>query len=231
LPESDSAVAKEVQRAILLHAESLVLDDLRKLWSHPMEQGVAVPRDSAVDADGTPAVVLIAGDRTQMDAAMAAASHTLDPGRAGAVAAGWPSIVRDVPPSWNCRDRVERGGASLLWFRAPRSRPWISRDHPLAHLWVTTLIEAVQASVVSVDLVRTEVRLGRVRPSLLEQVERGNPESLLVSRAARRLDAAFASEGVRSGPPALRLRLLLRASARQARRRVRAYYRRLANSR
>jgi hypothetical protein len=135
----------------------------------------------------------------------------------------------DLPESWNRRDWYLAGDTSLLLYDAPALRPWNSRVHPFGHLWVAALLEAVQEGFISADQIRTEVREGRVRPSLLEQVERGSPEGLLVSWSARRGDAGFTPPG---GLPADRGgRLvsplsLLRAFARQARRRAGDYRRR-----
>jgi len=215
----------ELHRAILLRPDALVLDDLRKLWSRPVEgDGIAVPTEpERRGADGMPSIALITAGPNRLHEAVTAAAVVLGGGTAGPTRAS--PMVSSLPASWSSCPRSE-ADTSLVSFRDPALRPWISRGHPLGHLWVATLIEAVQAGFVELDLIRTEVRLGRVRPSLVEQVETGNPEALLVSRAARRLDAGFVVPG---GPaasqPVRRPMLLLRALARQARRRVRAYRR------
>jgi hypothetical protein len=212
-----------LRRAILLRSDALVLDDLRKLWSRPMEgEGIAVPSEpKPCGSDGIPSIALITAAVERRHEAMAAAADVLG-GRPPGLA-GVPPVASSLPASWNCCGRSE-ADMGLVSFRAPGPPPWLARGHPLGHLWVATLIEAVQAGFVSLDLIRTEVRLGRVRPSLVEQVETGNPEGLLVSRSARRLDAGFvAPDGPPASQPENRPMLLLRAFARQARRRVRAY--------
>jgi hypothetical protein len=221
-----------LQRMLLLRSDALVVDDLRTLWSRPLaRECVAVPAEPVrCGAPGTTSIALVTADPARTDAAILAAARLLAGQSAGASPTDAAPVEPSLPATWNTCDGAEEGTRSLLSFAAPPQRPWVSRAHPLAHRWVATLIDAVQAGFVSLDLVRTEVRLGRVRPSLLEQVERGNPESLLVSRAARRLDAAFVGRlgaGTSAEPAPHPLRLF-RAFARQARRRVRAYRRRHA---
>lgn len=149
------------------------------------------------------------------------------------------SVVTAATPDASARmvgdsfGRTAAGATSLLVYEAPTLRPWLSRAHPLAHLWVAMLIEAVEAGHVSTELVRAEVREGLVRPSLLEQVERRSPECALVSWTARRRDAAFSPRG---GPTPEHAGLLehpvglLRALARHARRQAGRYRRRRRRS-
>lgn len=194
-----------LRRAILLPPGALVLDDLRKLWARPWDrEGVDVtPAEwgglSVVTAATPQAAVRMVGDASGRSAARAR------------------------------RERLEPGAGSLLVYEAPALRPWLSRAHPLAHLWVAMLIEALEAGHIPLDEIRAQVRDGLVRPSLLEQVERRSPECALVSRAARRLDAEFTPPG---GPTPEHPGLLehpvglLRALARHARRRAGNYRRR-----
>jgi hypothetical protein len=225
----------ELRRAIVLRSGSLALDDLRKLWARPLEREVLeLPRQGPHDAAaGAPAVFVA----TARDAARFAtlARAVLDGSGSAAVGTVAPRssspVVRCLPASWDRRDTLGPGYTSFLCYAEPSQQPWISLAHPLGHLWVAALVEAVCEGFLPLELVRSEVRLGHVRPSLLEQVERGNPETVLVSRASRRRDEGFtpmdgqvpARAGVLTDPGAL-----LRALARQARRQVRAFRRRAA---
>jgi len=207
------------RRAIVLRSGSLVLDDLRKLWMRPVgAEGVEVPEKSNGQEPPAAVAVITAFTPERLGAAVRAAldvRHRQE---------GLP-FANTLPSSWDRRDRLADANTSLVVYDAPGLQPWISRGHPLAHLWVATLLEAVQAGAVSIDLVRSEVRLGRVRPSLLEQVERGNPESLLLSWSARRRDADFPVPEPGANPFGFLSRplLLFRALARQAHRQLRAY--------
>jgi hypothetical protein len=122
-------------------------------------------------------------------------------------------------------------GSAILHFAAPHLRPWVSTHHPFAHIWIAELLEAVREGFVSADLIRSEIELGHVRPSLMAQVELGLEECLLLPRRVRRLDAAFTPPGGASparGGPLSRPLLLLRAAGRQVRRQAKAYWRRRA---
>jgi hypothetical protein len=203
-----------------------VLDDLRKVWGQPFErEGIEVPESSMGDTRGmAPAIAVVTvADSRRFDQMCRQAVALVG------AAAGGPnveSVVTTLPARWSRPDRFDRSDTAIVHFAAPELQPWLSRAHPVGHLWVAELLEAVRERFFSTDLIRSEVQLGHVRPSLLEQVERGLEESLLVPRSARRGDATFAprggptpaSSGVLSDPL-----LVLRALGRQARRRVNAY--------
>ena len=223
-------------RAIVLRSGALVLDDLRKLWTIPwVREALEVPADGpGATTRVRPAVsVATAAEMHRLGclarAAMEYAPLTADSTHHGAGVTTYASL----PASWNRQDRFEEGATSLLLYATPELRPWVSRAHPYGHLWVAALLEAVQAGFVTRELIRDEVRRGYVRPSLLDQVEQGTAESLLLPRSAWRRDAGFTPPG---GPPAAPAGLLthplvvLRALARQARRRASAYRRRRADS-
>lgn len=221
---SSSEVSATGARAIVLRSGALVLDDLRKLWARPRgREMLEVPRAPS-DGAGLDTPAVIVATATDAQRLGAAALGELDTGRPPPL-----PLVESLPPSWTRRDRFEPGDTSLLLYSAPGLEPWISRAHPFAHLWIATLLDAVQEGFVSLDLIRTETRLGHVRPSLLEQVERRNPETLLLSWSARRRDAGFTPP---TGPPPAQVgplsdpRLILHALARSARRQVSAWRRR-----
>ena len=230
--EPSAASPSGYRRAIVLRSGSLVLDDLRKLWVRPFaREAVEVPRGphgSETPVDPAVSVVTAANAR-RLGAMVQGAVELLGSPAGLSRPEGTFPIAASLSPSWSRRDRCEEGGTSVLLYEVPGLQPWISRAHPLAHLWMANLLEAVREGCISLDLIRTEVRLGHVRPSLLEQVERGSVESLLVSWTAQRRDAAFTPP---AGPPARRAGLLtdpllvLRTLARHARRQLGAYHRR-----
>jgi hypothetical protein len=195
----------------------LVLDDLRKLWARPFDgERVERPRRRAGEPDGPAAVLMASAPEASRLAELADA--------------GWRESVASetLPASWGGGESAQLGDRSVVWYADPALQPWVSRAHPLAHLWVAELLDAVREQRIPLELVRDEVHRGNVRPSLLEQVERGNAEPLLLSRAARRLDAQFTPSGrvspARSGA-STDPRDVLRAVARHVRRQASAYRR------
>jgi hypothetical protein len=213
------------RRGILLPSGGLVLADLRGLWPRPEPSG-----DTSQTAASRPA-----GDGREPVPLMGPALITAtdraapSPALAGLRSGANPSGAIDVPARWKRRDRVEDGDTSFLIYERPELRPWLARGHPHAHLWVAALIEAVEHGAVSLEQIRAEVSAGLIRPSLLEQVERGSPETALVSWSSRRRDEAFVPpEGPRPRQSGFLddPLLLLRALARQARRQAAQYRRR-----
>jgi hypothetical protein len=213
----------------VIPAEALVFGDLRQVWLTPrLRPEVAAPRDpegSRVVTDAPP-IALVTGsgaDWLETVSRISLGGSLARPGFPG----GLP--VAALPSAWGRRDRFVEGDTALLLYAAPETRPWVSRAHPLAHLWVAALIEAVQEGAIGLGSIQEAVRRGHVRPSLLEQVDRGTPEDLFLSRSARRRDAEFrlreglvpAQAGMLPHPM-----LALRALARHARRRLGAYRRR-----
>jgi hypothetical protein len=214
------------RRAIVLSPSALVLDDLRKVWGQPFErEGIEVPESSMGDTRRVaPAMAVVTAADSQRFEQLCRRAMALVGAAAGGPDVG--PVLPTLPARWNHPDRFDPSDTAVVHFAAPELQPWVSRAHPVGHLWVTELLEAVRERFVPADLIRSEVHLGHVRPSLLEQVERGLEESLLVPRSVRRRDATFAPRGgpmpVSSGLLSDPL-LVLRALGRQARRRVNAY--------
>ena len=213
---SATALDQPWRRVILCRHGSLVLDDLRKLWARPFEgEAVESPRRPAGDPSSLPALVMVSASA---------------PSRLEELAAAAPNGVaasETLPVSWG-GSGLSASASSIVHYDDPTLQPWVSRAHPLAHLWVGELLDAVRHQCIPLELIRAEARLGHIRPSLLEQIERDNPEPLLTSRAARQLDAQFVVPG--GTTPACREasaapRDVLRAVARHVRRQAGAYRR------
>ncbi|MBA3495600.1 MAG: hypothetical protein H0T86_00665 [Gemmatimonadales bacterium] len=232
LENADAGGPSERRRAIVLSSSSLVFDDLRKLWARPFDrEAVEVPLGvPAHELPTPPGVSLVTATDSHRLRELSRAA--LDLGRSTGeptLPRGTLSVTASLPARWSRQDQFEAGNTSLLRYSAPGLQPWISRAHPFAHVWVATLLDAVRDGFVSLETIRTEVRLGHVRPSLLEQVESGSLESLLVSWSARRRDARWTPpDGSAARPAGLGTNplLMLRALARHARSQIRAYRRR-----
>jgi hypothetical protein len=204
-------------RAVVLRSGSLAFDDLRKLWVRPHRgDAVEIARQEPMNVSRPPNLAVVT----------AADPHRLGVAAIAALRSG-ASSAAVLPPSWDRHDAWDRQ-TSFLCYADPARRPWLSLAHPVGHLWVAALIDAMDTGNIPLELVRSEVRAGRVRPSLLDQVERGNPEPLLVSWSSRRRDERFTRAQGLVPAPAARLPdagAMLRALARQARRQVSAFRR------
>jgi hypothetical protein len=176
--------------AVLLPVRTQVLADLRPLWrANVRDSELLVPRDGkgaygpclALAGPGlSPAIPRLASLIRQR-----ASLGTLAEVVGGRVRAA-------LPADWNPSPRSEPDDEALvLYYTADGSEPWLTRTHPLGHLWVRDLLHAVGHGFLSAEFVAEEVRRGHVRPSLLYQVEHGFEEPLLLPRRARLLDRDF----------------------------------------
>jgi hypothetical protein len=213
-------VAPGEGQAVLLPARAQVLADLRPLWRAGVGDGeLLVPRDAGggvgpclavAGRDLGPAIPWLASLIRQR--APLASLTSVVGGRARAT----------LPADWNPGSEPDHE-ALMLYYAADGTEPWLVRDHPLGHLWVRDLLQAVAHGFVAVGLVSDAVRLGHVRPSLLYQVEHGVEEPLLLPRRARLLDRDFPSGNSLSRKHSATSRWLgavTRAVGRQAKRRV-----------
>jgi hypothetical protein len=187
LPDGSNVGVPE-GKTIVLPPWAQVLADVRKLWGIPLQDlDLIVPVDPPV---GHGAALAIAG-RGLLELLPTLASSI----RAGAplkAPAGGLHIRRSLPQEWGPGRAAGSGVDGLVLYYPPDgSEPWLSRGHPLGHLWVRDLLDAVAQGHVSPEVVAAQVAMGHVRPSLLYQVEHGLEEPLLLPARARHLDRDF----------------------------------------
>jgi hypothetical protein len=211
IPEGSSASVEDGQ-TVILPPRAQVLTDLRSLWGHSLPAlDLVIPGAAEGSALGLAIAGLGLGESLV--------------GLASAIRAGASEdrIVQDgvnlrplLPSAWTPASAGAAGGdAVILYFPADGSEPWVARDHPLGHIWVRDLLDAIAHHHLEPESVAQQVTLGHVRPSLLYQVEHGIEEPLLLPRRARRLDRAFAAGRDVPRKPAVRWRPMLGAVARQ----------------
>ena len=101
-------------------------------------------------------------------------------------------VTRDIRELWGMEIAGdERPGAAIAlvdcetgkyvtppWSlaRYTGGAPWTDARHPDAALWSRYLLDAVASEHIDEDFLREEVRMGHARPSLLTQLERGEPD-------------------------------------------------------
>jgi hypothetical protein len=182
----DGAAGGLKSPALVISPRTQFLTDLRKLWGTPVpDREVFIPR--GLSASG-PALGLVGGDSDAFLPVLASAIRLRTPG-ALIEQAGVPSVRSELPQQWAPGNPGEPGFTALILYYPPDgTEPWRSRRHPLGHLWVRDLLDAVARGRIQPALVAEQVALGHVRPSLLYQVEHGLEEPLLLPRRARLLD-------------------------------------------
>jgi hypothetical protein len=198
-------------QTIILTPRAQVLADVRKLWDGVPEQDLIVPDGAA--ARGVGLAVVGAGFQ-QMLPVLASAIRVRDPVEALA-RSGCPYIRPALAESWSPESHEDGTERLVLYYPPDGSEPWQSRNHPLGHIWVRDLLDAVARKYLDAAIVAEEVHRGHVRPSLLYQVENGLEEPLLLPRKARRLDLAFRSRPQQAAAQAMQWRPMLGALGRQ----------------
>jgi hypothetical protein len=188
--------------------------DLRKLWGTAVLDGeAAIPADAA---GGGPALILAGPGLDHVLPTLMSCIRdraplaTLAQGGAPVLR---PSLAKAWNPGWW---GGPEGNVPVLYYAPDGSEPWLSRKHPVGHIWVGDLLDAVAQGHVRPDLVAREVALGHARPSLLYQVEHGLEEPLLLPARARYLDRNFRPAARQTGrTPTIKWRPLLAAFGRQ----------------
>lgn len=214
--------------AVLLTPRAQVIADVRQLWKTGVAKRELVVPESrpplgpglALAGDGLASAIPLLASLIRRRAPLGALEEAAGGKARAALSADWN-------PGWRGEPDEE---ALVLYYPPGGSEPWLSRAHPLGHLWVRDLLDAVARGFLSTEVVAEEVQRGHVRPSLLYQIEHGIEEPLLLPRRARMLDRDFhPAPGNLAGQPALRHWLaVVRALTREAQRRLRGLRRRPA---
>ena len=207
---------------VLITPRAQALVDLRPLWRVGVPSSeLAIPAQS--ESAGGPGLALAGSELGPIIPALARMVGRRAPSRNLQEASGG-RVRAALLPEWNPGWRNDPSSqAFLLYYPPDGEEPWMSRGHPLGHLWVRDLLDAVACGLLDPELVAQEIRRGHVRPSLLYQVEHGLEEPLLLPRRARLRDRDFAlahaRASVRRSPD--HWARLTRAVAREIRSRIR----------
>jgi hypothetical protein len=195
VPLSEHDTVSDLGRALVLPPRALVRGDVRGLWPESLEDRELLVSSSRW-SDHSGGVALVG----------AALGHAI-PVIASAIRQSAPLAelgLEVVPTEWNPPAAISGESLRVLHFSADGTEPWLSRRHPLGHLWIGDLLAGILDGSIATSLVADEVRRGHVRPSLLYQIEHGIYEPSLLGRRARELDLDFQSRRAEwSGGPAL----------------------------
>jgi hypothetical protein len=209
-------------RAIYLDSDMLVFSDIAALWRMPMP----VPVRAVLARPWRlrrPQLSVMLLDCARLDWRIDELTRCLDRGELNyrsimdGVFLG-SDLAQDLPPGWNDLERFSAGDTALLHFTDMSRQPWLDGSNWLAPLWCQALIEAVDAGAIAVDEVAAEVAAGRVRPSLLRQVQQGIADPRALARGERLRDLAGFTPphrrvaGAPNGTRPLRDRVLLVAN-------------------
>lgn len=187
-------------RALYVDSDMLVLKDVRSLWTHDMadHQMVSVAEPASSGRRPQFSVLLLDCERLRWN--VADLVKGLDENRWSYEAlmyqmASVESWEASLPPTWNSLESHQPGQTHLVHFTDMDGQPWLNAFHKLGPLWVQYLLDAIRDGDISIEKVMHEVEKGNIRPSLLEQVRRYEPD-------ARRLPfATLVADFQRFSPP------------------------------
>jgi hypothetical protein len=183
-------------RAIYVDSDMHVFKDIRALWTLPFEGAdvLTVPEMGVSGRRPQFSVMLLNCETLRWD--IQAIVKALDEGELTYSRLVYDmAIAKDIraciDPVWNSLERFDAGTTALLHYTDMPLQPWLSTANPLAHLWVSELLEAMDDGFITLDFLKEQVKQGYVRPSLLYQVEHRMAETFLLPRQAHVLDKNF----------------------------------------
>jgi hypothetical protein len=212
IPEGSTRSLADGQ-TMILPPRAQVLGDVRSLWGETLPAlDVLIP---TAENPGQEPRLAIAGPGMgsrlgELASAIRAGAH------ADTLAQSGLNLRPVLPAAWSPTPRRSAAGHPMvLYYPADGSAPWVARDHPMGHVWVRDLLDAIAHHHLAPEAVAHQITLGHVRPSLLYQVEHGIEEPLLLPRRARQLDLAFEAGRHGTRKTTVRWRPMLGAVARQ----------------
>lgn len=175
--------------AIVVSPRNHCVADVRPLWLGGVgDREIAIPTQPAHRGDPVGLALVGAGAGAELPRVANLLREGSDPtrfaDRLGEL------VTARLHPDWNPGTLGQRR-PRFVRYPGDGSEPWLSRFSPDGHLWVCTLLDALDRGFISSELVSDEVRRGHVRPSLAYQVEQRIEEPLLLPRRARLLDREF----------------------------------------
>ena len=210
-------------RAIYLDSDMQVFSDIRELWTMPFEDAdlLAVREPSTTGRKPQFSVMLLNCEELRWD--IHKIVDDLDAGKLSYEQLMYQmnvarNVRADIEPRWNCLERFDKGGTSLLHYTDMNTQPWVSRQNPIGYLWFRDLFDAIDAGFISNDEVDEHIAKGYVRPSIRYQIDHRIDDPLLLPAKAKNLDAGFVApyQGIprHSGSPWTSPLQFLRAATR-----------------
>jgi hypothetical protein len=190
------ALAGHRGRAIYLDADMLLFDDIRRLWTKPLDGAQILAAAKPDDSQRRPQFSVMLLDCATLGWDIGRIVEALDRGDLTyetlmfemAVA---QRIRADLSPDWNSLERYDEATTALLHYTDMNTQPWVSRDNPLGHLWMRALFQAIDTRFISLDYLHEHISRGWVRPSLMFQLANRIEDSRQLPMQACAMDDFF----------------------------------------
>lgn len=187
------AVCEYQGRAVYIDSDMLVLGDMRSLAQFPLEGMQMVSAGSAPGSERPPQFSVMLINCAELGWDVNSLVDRLDSG-----ALTYEDLMYQMktverwaprlPYTWNSFEVHEEGATQLVHFTDMDTQPWLNPWHPIGALWVGYLIEAIASGAIPRSLVEEEVLKRNVRPSILEQLRRNEPDARRLPLAILRKD-------------------------------------------
>ena len=194
-------------RAIYLDSDMLVFEDIRRIWSLPLDK-VELLTTPGTDSQSATLSVLVLNcaaldwDIEKIVASLNSGSLTYEQLMFERPAT---RIRASIGAQWNSIEHFEKGRTALLHYTRMDTQPWLSRQNRWNRLWMDVLFEAMDAGAITLDEIEAEAALGHVRPSLTYQARWRVSDGRKLKKKVRELDALFVPpHAARQQPPAPR---------------------------
>jgi hypothetical protein len=160
-------------RAIYLDSDMLVFSDIENLWSMPMGRNDLLSCSTSNSRRPHYSVMLLDCHslRWNIDDIVASLDeehlsyHSLM--NEMSIAA---RPDQGLSKHWNSLESFQAGITHLLHYTDMETQPWVHGRHPLGHLWVKALIEAVAEGYISEATIQSHQEKKWIRPSLAYQI-------------------------------------------------------------
>jgi hypothetical protein len=160
-------------RAIYLDSDMLVFSDIEDLWSMPMGRNDLLSCITSNSRRPHFSVMLL--DCHSLGWNVDDIVVQLDEGQLN-----YHSLMNEMSVAarpaqglskhWNSLETFQAGTTHLLHYTDMETQPWLHGPHPLGHLWMRTLIDAVAEGFIDDATIQSHQEKKWVRPSLAYQV-------------------------------------------------------------
>ena len=204
-------LAEHQGRAVYLDSDMLVFKDIRRLWMLPFEDAQLLTVKAQGFGRSKPQFSVMLMDCGALDWNIGEIVAQLDRHELSYEELMFEMVLArgvraSIDGSWNSLDRFHEGRTALLHYTDMTRQPWLVRHHPLNHLWMRELFEAIDGGYVSLTEIEEHARRGYIRPSLLYQAQERIPDSRSLPEAACTQDSSFTKQQGLSAGRTLALR-------------------------
>jgi hypothetical protein len=180
-------------RAIYLDSDMQVFSDLRELWCYDMGDNQLLSAEPPPEGDRKPQYSVMLLDSGKLQWNIADIVKSLDAGEFSYEELMYNMKIASkqqarISNEWNSLERYTEGRTKLVHYTDMNTQPWVYARHPLGHLWVHDLLEAIDHGFVTREYVLDHVKKGWARPSLAYQIDHKIEDPLLLPSHVLDLD-------------------------------------------